>query len=548
MEPKQKHDRVSKGYGLIFGYLGIFLIVIGIVCLIPLLMVPFFISEAGSILAFLIPGTVSALAGFGLTFLNFKKERSQLGKHQDAILLVLIWLFAILVGSVPFMLRGLWIDFANFSISFKAEYAMSFNDAVFESASGYSASGLTLFNFSSEAYGYHLFTFYRSILLLVGGVGLVLVVTSAISDRYGLKLYTAEGHNDKLMPNLAKSARLILLIYVGYIIVGTVFYFLGGMTIFDAFNHAIAAVATGGFSTHAGGIPELIANPEYVNEFGLHPNSIIINLTSIMLMILGATNFLLHLFIFKGKIKHVIKDVELRFFGLLCIIFIPMFFLAIWLVPGNYDNPLMALNNGIFYFFSAITTTGFNCVVPIAKLGEATIFLAAIMMCIGGGMGSTAGAIKQYRVVLAAKSFYWSVRDAVSNKRKVMPHDVYRLGQRRDASFAETHEAQGYMILYFGVLIAGSVLILILGANGGTNGLGPISIGNAFFEFASALSGTGLSVGVTSAPGVYEAYYTNYIAINWVLVVGMFLGRLEIMAVYFAFYRVVRDIFRKETV
>ena len=537
---KPKHDKVSKGWTLILGYLGIFLIVIGIVTLLPLVMMIFFIAEAGSMLAFLIPGITSILAGVGLSFFNFKKERAQLGKYQDAILLVLIWIMAIVVGSVPFMLRGLWIDFSSFTIQFDAEQSMNFANAIFESTSGYSASGLTLFNFDRELHAYHLFTFYRSILLLVGGIGLVLVVTSAISDRYGLKLYTAEGHNDKLMPNLAKSARLILLIYVGYIALGTISYFFSGLTLFDAFNHAIAAVATGGFSTHAGGIPEIIQNGT-PNEIGIAPISVIINITSIVLMVLGATNFLLHLFLFKGKIKHVIKDVEIRFFGILMIIFIPLFFVSIWAMPSFNDKPLTALNEGIFYFFSAITTTGFNSITPIVALGHGVIMLATLMMMIGGGMGSTAGAMKQYRVVLALKSLYWSIRDALSSKRKVFPHDVYRLGQRRDASISETNEALGYILLYMLVTISGTIAIVILGSNGGS-GFEPISFENALFEFTSALSGTGLSVGVASLN------YFNSSAINWVLTIGMFLGRLEITAVYFAFYRIVRDILRKETI
>ncbi len=541
MRLRQKNDKVTSGYALIFSYLGVFLIVIGIVCLIPLLLLPFFFKEASSLFSFLIPGIVSILVGVGLTFLTFKKERAQLGKFQDSVLLILIWLSAILVGSIPFLLRGLTFDFSSFRFIYQAEYSMSFSNAIFESTSGYSSSGLTVFNFDTNYPGYHLFTFYRSLLLLVGGIGLVLVVTSAISDRYGLKLYTAEGHNDKLMPNLAKSARLILLIYLGYILLGTLSYFLlGGMTIFDAFNHAIAAVATGGFSTRAGGIPDII-NEGVRNELGIAPNAILINITSIVLMILGATNFLLHLFLFKGKIKHVIKDVELRFFALLIIIFIPLFFLSIWLQPGFYDKPLNSLFEGTFYFFSSVTTTGFNSVTPIISLGHGAVLLATLMMCIGGGMGSTAGAIKQYRVVLAVKSLYWTIRDSIAPKRLVTPHDVYRLGKRRDASFAETHEALSYMLLYILFLLSGTILLVILGANGGEN-IAALSFENAIFEFSSALSGTGLSVGVTNT-----AYY-NTIAINWVLVIGMFAGRLEIMAIYFAFLRIVRDIFRKETV
>ena len=541
MRTHRVRDGMARGYTLIFGYLGIFLMFIGIVCLIPLIMIPFYPSEGGSFLAFLIPGLFSMFVGLGLSFLIFRKEKAQLGKFQDAVLLVSIWLSAIIIGSVPFMFRGLVVS--STGISFDASKSMNFSDAIFESTSGYSSSGLTVFDFSHELPAFHLFTFYRSLLLLVGGIGLVLVVTSAISDRYGLKLYTAEGHNDKLMPNLAKSARLILLIYLGYIVVGAVSYWLlGGMTVFDSINHAIAAVATGGFSTRAGGLPEII-NAGLPNSLGVAPRSAVINITSIILMILGSTNFVLHLFLFKGKVKAVAKDCEIRFFGILAVIFIPLFFFAIW--STNYINagqlaeitftPSQAFSEGAFLFFSSITTTGFSCFIPFKQLGEAAIILSIVMMCICGGMGSTAGAIKQYRFIIALKSFYWSIRDRLAPSNKLYPHNIYRLGKHREVDKDEVYEAYGYIVIYIAVLLVGTIIITILGR-------GEFSASDALFEFASALSGTGLSVGVTSLG------FENSIAINWTLVFGMFVGRLEIIAVYFAVFRLIRDILRKETI
>lgn len=526
----------ASGYRLIFGYLGFFLILIGIICLLPLLMLIPYKEEANVAFDFVIPGASAIALGIGLSFLIFRREKMQLGKFQDSGLLVLIWLSAIIVGAIPFTLRGMFTDqFRN--------ARMRFSEAIFESTSGYSSSGLTLFNFDPSLPGYHLFTFYRALLLLFGGVGLVLIVTSAISDRYGLKLYTAEGHNDKLMPNLVKSARLILLIYIGYILLGTLSYWLlGGINFFDALCHSIAAVATGGFSTKAGGLPEIIAAGQ-PNDIGIPVNSVLINITSVVLMILGATNFVLHLFLFRGKIKEIAKDAEIRFFAIMCIIFIPLFFFAVW--STNYINsgeltnisykPDYALGEGTFLFFSSITTTGFATIAPMKELGEAAIILSIVMMCIGGGMGSTAGAIKQYRFIIALKSFYWSIRDRLAPSNKFYPHTIYRLGKNREVTKEEVYESYGYIVIYIAVLLVGSIIITILGR-------GEFSASDALFEFASALSGTGLSVGVTSLS------WANSVAINWVLIVGMFIGRLEIIAVYFAVFRLIRDILRKETI
>lgn len=530
-----KEKKAARGYRLILGYLGIFLVLIGIICLLPLFLLIPFPNEKNVLLSFLIPGGSAIGLGIILSLFIAGREKQQLGKFQDSILLVAVWLMAITIGAIPFALRGQFVD---------ATYNMNYMDAVFESTSGFSASGLTVFNFDQTAPGYHLFTMYRSLLLLFGGIGLVLIVTSALSDRYGLKLYTAEGHTDKLMPNLAKSARLILLIYIGYIVLGTLsYYFLGGMELFDSINHAIAAVATGGFSTVEGGLPQII-EAGGANALGRPINATAINVTSVVLMILGATNFVLHLFLFRGRIKKIIKDCEVRFFIFMCIIFIPLFFVTILSSKNGVDDPILALGDGAFLFFSSITTTGFSTINKISTLGQGAIIMSIIMMTIGGGLGSTAGAIKQYRIVTGFKAFYWSIRDHRAPKNKVFPHFVYRLGTKREVGYDEAIESFGYIILYVSVLLAGGIAISIISQ-------GVFSASDSLFEFASALSGTGLTVGVTQGVNtITGASLSNnsLIAIRWILTAGMFAGRLEILCIYFAFYRIIRDIFRKETV
>ena len=221
--------KTASGYRLIFGYLGLFITFIGITMLLPLLVLFAYPQEAADWYCFAAPGGAAILVGIALFMLIFKRDKAQLGKHQDAILLVLIWLISIFIAAVPFIIKG----------------QLSFTESIFETTSAFGTIGLTVF--SPECFESHIFVLYRSIICFLGGIGLVLIITSAISDRYGLKLYIAEGHNDKLMPNLAKSARLILGIYIGIILLGTGLFVLAGMPLFDALIHSISAVATGGF-------------------------------------------------------------------------------------------------------------------------------------------------------------------------------------------------------------------------------------------------------------------------------------------------------------
>lgn len=493
----------ASGYRLIFGYLGLFIIFIGVTCLLPLISLIWFPEEAGDWYCFFIPGISSILLGTGLFSLIFKRDKAQLGKHQDSILLVLVWLVSIIIAAVPFMIKG----------------NLNFTDSIFETTSAFATVGLTVFK--EADYGLKIFVLYRSLLCFFGGIGLVLIITSAISDRYGLKLYVAEGHNDKLMPNLAKSARLILSIYFGIVLLGVGLLCLAGMPVFDSIIHSISAVATGGFSS----------SPQGLMGFSHLPNFWAIQLITTVLMILGSINFLLHMFIITGKFRKVFRDCEIRLFGILCLIFIPLFFLATYFGEENATFA-EAISHGTFTFVSSITTTGFSNVSDITKIGQGVLFLVVMMNIIGGGMGSTAGGVKQYRLAVAAKSFYWSTKERMSSSNYIYPHYVWRFGEQKEIKANDTAEAFGYILLYITLMLFGGLLITIVSN-------GQFTYGDSLFEFSNALSSTGLSNGVAQAANIGS---------KWILIVGMFAGRLEILGIYFAVYRSIRDIFRKETI
>ena len=425
---------------------------------------------------------------------------AKLGKHQDSVMLVLIWVLAINICSIPFVMRS----------------DMTFTQAIFETTSGFSTIGLTVYT----DFDCHLFVFYRSVLTLLGGVGLVLIISSAISDKYGLKLYVAEGHNDKPLPNLKKSAIVILGIYLGIILFGVIAYCIAGMSVFDAIIHSISAVATGGFSSKAGGLLEVPCN-----------SLIAVEIISVILMILGATNFLTHFLILTGKGKQAIKDCELRLFLGLTIIFVPLFFITTLTDNTTSFTVGQSLRYSSFTFFSAITTTGFANVADIRALGEATMFLIIFINIIGGGMGSTAGGVKQYRVAVAAKSFYWGTKARLNHSRMVYPHFIYRCGEEKEITTNDSIEAFGYIILYCLVMIIGAYFVTLFSKQ---------PFNDCLFEFSNAISSTGLSNGLT-------ALCRDNAAVLWTMIVAMFAGRLEILPIYFAIFRVCRDILGQDT-
>ena len=199
-------------------------------------------------------------------------------RNQGAVIVVTCWILAIMICALPFLLSG------NYT----------FTQAVFETTSAWSTTGLSVVDVEHTS---HLFLMHRSTILFFGGIGLVLVMLSVLSDTYGMRLYAAEGHNDHLLPNLLKSARIILTMYLCYILSGVALYCLFGMPLFDALIHSIGALSTGGFSSHA-------------QSIGYYDN-IWIEMITIVLMLLGNINFLAHLFLIRGKLRNFFQYCEI---------------------------------------------------------------------------------------------------------------------------------------------------------------------------------------------------------------------------------------------
>jgi len=482
------------GFPLILSYLTMFMIVIGVIMMMPLLSLFFDISEWQISLNFLIPGLI--LIFTGLSFQKFFKkfEKSQLARHQDAVLVVATWVIAILLSTIPLLLLG-----------------YSFTHAAFEITSGYSTTGLSVVDVTQAP---KLLLLYRSFLQFFGGVGFVLVLTSAISDKLGMRLYQAEGHNDRLVPNLVKSGRIIMRIYVFYILLGIFFYVIFGMPLFDAINHSISAVATGGFSTKAASIG--------------YYQSLEIEIITMILMILGGTNFFIHLLLFRRKFKDVFSHIELKVFGIIAFVSISFGTLSVM----NQMNLTFgeSLRISSFQLISAITGTGYQNIDGFIALPSVLFFLIILTMILGAGTGSTAGGIKQYRIGLMAKAQYWQIKDMLSHKKTVRTKFINRLGKKMVIEQEDITQNYMFITTYIVVLLLGSFMIMLHGH----------SFENSLFEFASTIGTVGLSVGILNASA------PNFLL--WTGTFGMFLGRLEFYVIFIAISKVVLDITHKQVV
>ena len=481
-------------YQLVFYYYGFFLVLIGLIQLLPLINLIFFPAESNLLHCFLVPGIITIIIGLIIRYLLKDTQIIKLEKGYDSLLLILIWLSAIIISTVPWILKG----------------GFNFTQACFEMTSGYSTTGLSVIDVGNTP---KIFLVFRSITLFVGGVGFVLIVTSAFSDRYGLNLYNAEGHNDRLMPNLVKSSRLILSIYSAYIVFGTLAYIYFGMPVFDAINTSIAALSTGGFSV----IDESI--------YGYH--SLPIEIVTILLMLLGQTNFMIHLKMFNLRFKDILNHCETKLFIFLFVVFTIL--MTHNLIQYNYTgNILESLRYSVFQFVTCITTTGFISVENLNALPAGFVTMMIILMLVGGNQESTGGGIKQYRIIITLKGIYYSIKELLLNNQAITSRRIWRYGKNSELTNNEIQATSSYVLFYLMLFFLGSLIFTLHG----------YSLQDSMFEFSSAISTVGLSVGITN--------FNASRIILWTAIVGMFLGRLEIMVIFKAILRVTRDFKNKE--
>lgn len=470
-----------RGLRLLLGYLGYFMMMIGIIVLLPLVVILVEPTEIVDAYQWLFPGIASIFIGFLLSSLLKGKVPDKLDRHQDAVLITWFWLIAILISAMPFWISGHY----------------TFTESIFESTSGYSTTGLSVVDVSTAS---KTMLLYRSLMQFFGGVGLILVLTSAISDRYGMRLYYAEGHNDKLLPNLARSARLILSFYITYIVLGSVAYVIFGMTPFDAINHAIASLSTGGFSTR----------PESIGYY----QSLPIEIITIVLMILGSTNLIIHLMLVRGRIKQAFKHIESRLFIVITLLFMPILFFSITSTFGD-----LSFRVALFQYVSAITTTGFQTVPQFQGLPYIFNFGVIILMIVGGQAGSTSGGIKQYRIGLWIKQMYWNLQDKLSHMRTIRTRDIQRFGKRVIIHAEDLDHNNTFIALYMIILIVGTAIFMSFG----------YTMEASLFEFSSSLGTVGLSIGIIKQG-------LNPILL-WTSILGMLFGRLEFYVIIYAFAR-----------
>jgi len=474
LEPRTIHP-----LGLVLYAMGFLSMIIGGLFLTPLLYLLFDTSEVIYARFFLIPGLAALAAGGSVIFL-FRGSRLELNPRNGSIIVVLAWVLASLLAVYPVRrLAGL-----NFTPGF------------FESGSGWTTTGLSVIDVSAVP---KILLLWRSIMQLAGGAGLAIIMLAVFALPVGAGLYRAEGRNDQLVPHVLQSAKLVVLLYSIYAAVGIIALRLAGMDLFDAVNHSFCAISTGGFSTRAASIG--------------HWESVLVEAATIPLMLLGSLNFVTAYALFRGKLRSIFRNGELRLAVFLMAAGIMAFF---FMVTRNLYPVLdKEVRVAVFEAVTALTTTGYSTVV-YTDWPSTGFLILFILMLVGGGSCSTAGGIKQLRVYLLFKSVLWEVRRALLPRQAVVRNYIYQGDEKVFVSEGMVRSAGIFFFLYLSLWLTGALVIAACG----------YPLKDALFEFASSIGTVGLSVGITGP----EARPL----VLWVEIVGMVLGRLELFVVFIA--------------
>ena len=529
----QKNKIHKNGVFLVLGYLGIFLIVAGIIILAPILCMLFYRYEFNRILAFLFPGVLSIGIGIGLSMLLKNREQTKLEKYQDFVLLILIWLFSCLFCAIPFALPDY---IGSFRIG---GLGLNYFQALYETVSGFATCGLSALKGSISPSNLlngdgHCFLFYRAFIQFTGGVGFVLVLTCILNDNHGISLYYSEGHTDRLLPNLYKSAKLIFGIYLALTMIGSIALWLSGMnewtkinrplgcendpeyaSYFEALCTTMSSVSSAGFSTR---------------DMSIYAyNNLAIEIVVEILMVLSGTNFFVLFLLFTCKFKRAFKDLDMRTTIFIALFFIPIMIIITSIVPSLTNYQLSfgeSLRYDIFFYISSVTTTGFVNTPSLKESFSAPIiFLITFVMCLGGQQGSTAGGIKMYRCGIIFKSIYWSLKEKYSAQNVIYPHYVYKYGHDQIITQKDITDSCTYGILYMLLFFALSLLFAM-----STNGQYDFLL--VMFETSTALSNAGISSGIE---------YMNNTFLVVLITIAMFIGRLEIFTFIYAGKKIAID-------
>ncbi len=484
----------DRSVSFVLAYLGALLVVSGLLMYIPL--IPYWIYDQGiagiSCMVFILPATVSIIIG---VILHRHMPLRAPTLREAMLITALGWIIVGISGGIPYML-GLH---------------KTFIDSFFESVSGFTTTGITVFEGLDSMPRSILF--WRAFTQWLGGLG-ILSFFLAVNFRGGsltAALFGAEGHKINIarpVPGIFHTLIILWAIYIFFTVLSFLLFVLGGMGLFDALAHSLTCISTGGFSTHDQSIGFYAIHPGY------HP--IFLEYVTIGIMLAGGTNFLIHYKIFTGNIRAVVNDFEMKWYWGILGTFVGLILLDHFThASPELHNNLREIHKAfrviLFQVSSLLSSTGYATAdINSAYFPPMSKQIFIVLMIIGGCVGSTAGGIKILRFAVLMRIFKTQILRINAPAKAVLPVIVH-------------HEVlSGNEIERISALFCTWIMLLAVGA-----GI------TAFFSDLNALQAFS---GMASALGNMGPFYFSVgkmASMSWVIkityIAGMLAGRLEII-------------------
>ena len=440
---------------------------------------------------FLLSTIITLLAGM-IGLLVGRHAESRMGEREGYVIVAMVWVVFSAFGLMPYYLSG---------------QVPSLTDAWFESMSGFTTTGATIIP-DLEVITHGLL-FWRSLTQWIGGMGII-VLSIAILPIFGLngmQLYAAEVTGltyEKLSPRIADTAKMMWSIYLLLTITEVLALWLCGMNVFDAVCHSFSTIATGGFSTHNNSL-------EYYDSAAIH-------YTVTLFMFISGINFVLLIYLLRGKARNLLQDEEVRWYSVAVALFAVALTLGLYIARPGWSGVEMerAFRDSLFTVISSMTSTGYTISDYMYWPVVAWVVIFFLMLT-GACAGSTAGGIKWVRLAIIMKN------GVAEFQRRIHPNAIIPVKLNEKAVPQQTiNNIMAFLIFYVFIIV---VTVVIFSASG-------VNFDESIGAAVSAIGNVGISIGQFGPAGTYAEFP---MVAKWVMSFVMLIGRLEIFTVLLLF-------------
>jgi len=496
-------------FNVIRNLIGKILVLIGLLMLVPLVTALIYRETIKNIISYLIP--MGSLIGIGLILGYVKPAKdTRMGAKEGFVIVSLSWLLMSLFGCIPFLVSG---------------YVDDFFTAFFEIASGFTTTGASALTSEQLANmlenGAHSLLMWRSFSHWIGGMGILVFILAIIlesKDGSALHILRAESPGPqvgKIVSKMKISSRILYLIYIVMTLIeigclNICHIFDKNMTFFDSLIMSFGTAGTGGFATTAASCALYAPCSQYVIA---------------TFMILFGVNFSIYYWVIIRNFKDVLHNEELRFYLIVVIASILIITLQIYKSYPTFEE---GFRHAYFQVASIVSTTGYATTdywsAPGGSWPPLSLAIILFLMICGACAGSTAGGMKQSRMLILAKYTKQKVKTMIS-PRSV---EVIRLdGKPLDKKIVDS--TLTFFVLYVVVLAGSALLISIWNPAMPKEDANPLTMITASL---SCISNIGPGLGAVGPAGGFSNF-------SWfsklVLTIEMIAGRLELYPIFILF-------------